>query len=538
MSTSNNVPEALQPLYTGLAVQPTEVQVFVYHGNCNDGTGAHMSARILLGNNAEYVPAWPQPWSGDERSCWSRLLVHSNTVIAFGDICPPIALYNKLKEQGNRIVILDHHKTNRDDMAAVPNTDKVFHMDYSGARLCWHWFHQDKPLPRLIELIEKRDLWRKDEPAVDQLFEYLLTLDHDWERYSRLLDAQEIAKGIEIGAILISKKDSEVPSICERSVIKLVETKTLQRKYVLEPLQYGGYVSVGPSHNVSMEINHALVAYVNTDSYISDVGNHLIQTLPVDYAAVWFYRDRYNETKFSLRSDDRRTDISVIAKAHRGGGHRNAAGCTLNGLVCQLPGEHTTIHSGLVKLVWDDAQRQRRAAFAAFLKHYENPDSKEQNLTQKLWDLFTAGDREAFNWVMHDFLSWNKNLSDSPLQISPYHSIDFIIDSAWKAATKNRIRVTLAECTGKAKFTSEELEGLSKKMRESHNSTSIHGSGFKLLPAGEDRMLNLFEFYTINHWNVEIATKSAPMEHWFPPEEAPAKTSSAEAGKKESTVEL
>jgi hypothetical protein len=65
------------------------------------------------------------------------------------------------------------------------------------------------------------------------------------------------------------------------------------------------------------------VPVVNSPILQSEVGNVLAKGKP--YAAVW-YDDRNGVRRWSLRSDEDGLDVSKIAKAYGGGGHKHAAG--------------------------------------------------------------------------------------------------------------------------------------------------------------------------------------------------------------------
>src|SRR5690606_23169980 len=68
-----------------------------------------------------------------------------------------------------------------------------------------------------------------------------------------------------------------------------------------------------------------VIAYINTSTLVSDVGNQCMIKYPfVDFCACFSIDPSEQTTNFSLRSTDQREDVSVIAKHHGGGGHRNA----------------------------------------------------------------------------------------------------------------------------------------------------------------------------------------------------------------------
>src|SRR5690606_18266248 len=97
----------------------------------------------------------------------------------------------RLADQARSIVILDHHKSAAEDLAAFavpeprpgalgwedvprllrelaarnrPPVIAIFDMARSGAGITWDFFFAPRPRPWLIDYIEDRDLWRKTLP--------------------------------------------------------------------------------------------------------------------------------------------------------------------------------------------------------------------------------------------------------------------------------------------------------------------------------------------------------------------------------------
>jgi oligoribonuclease NrnB/cAMP/cGMP phosphodiesterase (DHH superfamily) len=321
-------------------LQPGEITVLVTHKGCNDGNGAKLAAWLLHGETIRYIGQIP----GEDAEIakkkkqrgvdWSVVKELCNECICFADICPPHSVYLQLRKQGNRILIIDHHKSSVDDMSSVANSDKIFDMDHSGAHLAWSYFHPGKPVPLLIQYIEARDLWLERThlgwDRVSALFEYITLLDGNMEEYRRLLSEEEIERAIESTRILVRRRDQELRWIIDRTAVKAVELDGELR----------------------------LVGYVNTDQYISDAGNAIIKRFPVDLAALWKHHSRGDSTPYSLRSNNRRADVSTVAEGFGGGGHAAASGMRRNGLTPDLA-EGITINPVLLCTAWEELVRQR-----------------------------------------------------------------------------------------------------------------------------------------------------------------------------------
>jgi nanoRNase/pAp phosphatase (c-di-AMP/oligoRNAs hydrolase) len=62
---------------------------------------------------------------------------------------------------------------------------------------------------------------------------------------------------------------------------------------------------------------------------VSDCGNKLSTKYNCDFDILWRYDHEYEKYNLSFRSNDK-VYVSVICKKFGGGGHKNAAGCTIN----------------------------------------------------------------------------------------------------------------------------------------------------------------------------------------------------------------
>ncbi len=286
--------------------------ICIYHGNCDDGFGAAWAVWLKWGDAVEYVPAtYGKPLACDPRG----------KNVLFVDF----SLKRDVMEQfAARItVVLDHHKTAEAELAqwsgrmpALGDIEilankancetgapiiAVFDMERSGAALAWEFCHgcsNRHDLHALLRHIEDRDLWRQppryhDTPAVSAA---LRTYPHDFDVWCDL--AANVGRLANEGEIILRGHRKNVASMCDQA-----------------------YLGIIGNHEVPM-VN---VPY----HYASDCAHELLQRNPAaPFAAAWFRRSD-GKRQFSLRSDNDRLDVSEIAKAMGGGGHRNAAGFEL-----------------------------------------------------------------------------------------------------------------------------------------------------------------------------------------------------------------
>jgi nanoRNase/pAp phosphatase (c-di-AMP/oligoRNAs hydrolase) len=80
------------------------------------------------------------------------------------------------------------------------------------------------------------------------------------------------------------------------------------------------------SNSINAKWNNTNIKIVNSPILQSEIGNFLSTTTTA--ALIWYKNYQANKTIISLRSKGD-LDVSVIAEAFGGGGHRNAAGFTI-----------------------------------------------------------------------------------------------------------------------------------------------------------------------------------------------------------------
>lgn len=302
--------------------------ICVYHGGCDDGFGAALAVRVRWGSDVAYVPG---SYSGFE---WPREL-HDKRIL-FVDFSLKQAQMRDLVNGGlvgqmpHSVVVLDHHKTAEaelfpwsiggkdgppvdlrgratgksalsriDELLAMNQMENIepivafFDMHKSGARMAWEFCNAAYDVPRLIEYVEDRDLWRFAIPETKAVSAALRTYPHDFDLWSSFIaDTSRLVT--EGGAVLRGH---------EKNVGEFVKNR-----YWTE---IGG-VSV-PVVNVPYH-------------YASDCAEAMLKAEPnAPFCASWFRRAD-GRIQFSLRSRDDRMDVSEIAKKFGGGGHRNAAG--------------------------------------------------------------------------------------------------------------------------------------------------------------------------------------------------------------------
>jgi oligoribonuclease NrnB/cAMP/cGMP phosphodiesterase (DHH superfamily) len=312
-----------------------------YHRGCSDGTCAAWVVRREY-PNIQFIGIQPNSnirinsKTGKLREDIKETTYAGKEVI-FVDVCPQDKLLKKMSQLSKRIVILDHHKTNReliktfDTQKSVAEMETIFDMSRAGCQLAWDYIYKTcnsslfRPYERLwfVDYIADRDLWTWQMNNSKFINNALFELG-----YSRSFEGFDELYSKEIEVI-----DTELLPFAKAVDIK--NKNTLER-------------CVRNAKWCRMNVNGTFynVWAVSTYDLLSEVGNYLstyphkngdgteykveTEILP-DFVVIWRYNFEGNEWWISLRaSAESNHDVSSIAKQMDpgGGGHPKAAGFT------------------------------------------------------------------------------------------------------------------------------------------------------------------------------------------------------------------
>lgn len=266
----------------------------IYHGGCDDGFAAAWVVRKALGDDVEFYPGVyqkdPPPHEGRD--------------VIFVDFSYKRPVLDAMARVANSVLILDHHKTAKEDLAEVqwaPAWEQwrrdplkmaaIFDIDRSGATLAWDYFI-GHGRPSFIEYIEDRDLWRKALSGGDEFTIALRSYPQDFKVWDHLYA---------LGAEML-----------------IAEGHSIQRYYRLrvEELKRSAYAA---------RINQDR-CYVSNAPYFaaSEVAGELAERGDASFGACYFEAEQ-GRYQYSLRSRGD-FDVSAVARKYGGGGHKNAAG--------------------------------------------------------------------------------------------------------------------------------------------------------------------------------------------------------------------
>jgi oligoribonuclease NrnB/cAMP/cGMP phosphodiesterase (DHH superfamily) len=269
--------------------------VLIYHADCPDGFGSRFAFWMKYRDEMEYIPAAhgrPIPENLEGRD------------IVFADFSYKPNILLDIRKKAKSLKIIDHHVSAHNlikNLGSMAYDEYVYDINRSGASLCWSYLFPDKKVPHFINVIEDRDIWKWNLKDSKNLILYLDSFPYSIEKWQEfLLDFEPE-----------SPKYSEI--LMQGSAIRRYKDSTVE-------------VLLNSKHKMVIDGNE--IWAVNSPYLRDDIGEHLCVGEP--FSAVYFMdKDQY---RFSLRSSDSGIDVSMIASKLGGGGHRNAAGFTINNL--------------------------------------------------------------------------------------------------------------------------------------------------------------------------------------------------------------
>lgn len=300
-------------------LSPDDVDTIFFHYSCIDGFTAAFACWYYMSlkhpeRKIDYYPVsigMPPPENIEGK----------NVLVA--DFSFSLPIIQDLLKKVKSLLIIDHHKSAEKALAALDDKYKIFDMNHSGAYLTWVYFFGENNVPELIKYVEDRDIWLKRMPNTDEFADWISTIIGppmpDFSILLPYLDNDKLHQVIE-------QKGKSYRELNNYYINLSATNATVKFMSLASPNLRGKYY---------------LIAYKNVsyNAIKSDVGNKLMFEYPeIDFSAVYSLNDSDSSTSFSLRSTDDHCDVSEIATALGGGGHRNASGVWAAHPTTTLPG--------------------------------------------------------------------------------------------------------------------------------------------------------------------------------------------------------
>ena len=269
----------------------------IYHGNCADGFGAAWALRHSTGNNGKDIDFHPGIYGEAPPDVTDREVIML-------DFSYKKDVILKMAETAKSILIIDHHISAQNDLTFNHKDideeihcgiSTLFDMEKSGAMLSWEFFNEGKPVPDLIAHIQDRDLWLFKLNFTREIQAAIFSYEYDFEVWDRLMNME--------------KQDL------------IIEGEAIERKHfkgIHEFIKVAAYRTVIAGYSVPV---------LNAPYFYSSDAGHI---LSVDEPFAACYWDTAKGRTYSLRSSEEGIDVSEIAKIFGGGGHKHAAGFSVD----------------------------------------------------------------------------------------------------------------------------------------------------------------------------------------------------------------
>jgi hypothetical protein len=157
----------------------------LYHSGCPDGFGAAWVFHKKFGpqykglsdHHFKFIPV-----KYGAEPPWEELKADS-TPIYIVDFSYSRGIIAEMRTMA-LVTVIDHHKTAKEELEGLPGV--IFDMTKSGCVLAWEFCFPDQPIPRMLEYIQDRDLWRFKLGNSRAVNAYIFAEDYDFGRWDKL----------------------------------------------------------------------------------------------------------------------------------------------------------------------------------------------------------------------------------------------------------------------------------------------------------------------------------------------------------------
>lgn len=268
----------------------TKTKKYVLYHLDKDGQGSAYCAWKKFGKSAKYLPVnygQPMPQMDDGSEVY---------IVDFSYSGPALM---DLAERMEKVVVLDHHKTAEAGLYGVahPRLAIRFNSAWAGVGITWQHFFPSEKLPVMLAHIQDRDLWQFALPGTAEVHEFLCSYSYSPELWDFFVN-MPIDEIIKEGKAILRAREEAVRNIARNAY----------------RIEFDGHP----------------IAKVNTSVYQSEVCHYLLENEEGVTFVMAYSESEEGTWIHSLRSKGE-FDVSEIAKAHGGGGHKNAAGFEVKG---------------------------------------------------------------------------------------------------------------------------------------------------------------------------------------------------------------
>jgi hypothetical protein len=304
----------------------------IFHAACADGLGAAWAVHRALGEGVEFVAAR----YGEPPKWWitnaPRGVVEgdiSGRDILIVDFSYPLAVLRVMAQEARSVLVIDHHKTAQEDLGPICvdavtsysykefctewidktniNLTAIFDLERSGAGLAWDYLHPGTPRPRILDLIEDRDL-RKFRFGDETRAFHAEMSSYDWTDLPRMfmrLDSWTTTKKLPDDVIIAGYSILRAQSAAVASAVAASRRTIRIAGHVVPCANVPPGMASNAGHQLCSEvaIHPVDAANFNKDEYRPNPA----------FSAI-YYDGADGKRHFSLRSPEGGADVGRIAK--------------------------------------------------------------------------------------------------------------------------------------------------------------------------------------------------------------------------------
>ena len=264
--------------------------IIIYHGDCPDGFGGAWAAWKKFGDKAEYIPGYYNNTAPPD--------LHDKEIYFIDFVYPDEVTYKWLKNN-KRVTVIDHHFSK--EALAKQTKEYSFSLDHSGAVLAWKYFHPGKLVPKMLEYIEDRDLYKWELPYSRAIGIFIDSFPRDFKIWSKFIgelgSSSKFKKAVEKGEVIV-KYEAELVGKLINEGAKLVNFE-----------------------------GHEVFVMNAPHEFASDIGS-ILSAKQGPFSIIW--SEERDLIRVSLRAArDSKFDVSKLAAKYGGGGHKAASGFRL-----------------------------------------------------------------------------------------------------------------------------------------------------------------------------------------------------------------
>ena len=292
----------------------------IYHKGCVDGFSgffvAYMSGRL---SNDVFIYA-------DVPSAKNIPPNVQGKDIIIIDVAYKREVLEEIVELSKSVVFIDHHVSIAEDVRAIKkaNMEKL-HIVYddqrSGATLAWMYFNSRQVAPLFLKYVEDQDVGRWEfentKPFSLSLHSnyHLSTDPKSLQKWFRLLNKDYVLQMVDEGKIMQKYLIHLININLPRHSVHMFPSKKIYHDIKK--------TETGDVHLFKKPAQYKIALFSGHCPSTTDLAVEALERIECDFVMMWSYNLDKGEYVISMRS--REVDISAIAKAFGGGGHKLAA---------------------------------------------------------------------------------------------------------------------------------------------------------------------------------------------------------------------